>query len=174
VLEDETLRKMRITEETETKLVVKKTESKSWIYLLFAGIALSIFAFILIAGVKSGAVTPHGSSRSTSGGAVFVFPFGALLFYFLDRRQNRKALIMDSAARTVTVVGSRTDTVSFDAISRFSLGKTSMTNASLIMLEMKDGQRFGTGIDAHGGRADDVETIMQKLGARLNAPPEVK
>jgi hypothetical protein len=162
---------MRIIEETPTKLVVKKTESKSWIIFLCMGIGLAIFAFILIASVKSGAVTPRGSSRTTSGGAVFVLPLASLIFYFIDRRENRKALIIDSAQRTVTVVGSRTDTVSFDQIARFSLGKTPVTNASLIMLEMKDGQRYGTGIDAHGGRADDVETIVQKLGTRLNQPP---
>jgi hypothetical protein len=161
---------MRIVEETDNKLVVKKTESHLGKILLVVGVLGAFFALALIAGTNG--QTP-GKSRTSSGAAVFVFPLAGIIFLFLDRRQNRKALILDSSDRTVTIIGSKTDKVSFDRINNVYLGKNAVNNAAQIEFEMKDGQRFGTGIDAHRGRPDEAETILQKVKAKFTAPPEI-
>jgi len=160
---------MQITEETDTKLVVKKTHSNSWLYMLGASVVVMFMALAISSFARMNKVEPRGSSRAPAGAVLFVFPVGALIFYFLDRRQNRKALIIDSDERTATVVGSREFQVPFDEINRFCLGRAEFRGGSLIEMELKSGLRASTGIDAHRGNAADVEMIMQKLGARLKA-----
>ena len=155
---------MRITEETFDRLVVKKTKSYLGIILIVLGIFFAFFALALWAANKG---QTSGQSRAPAGAVVFVFPVGGLIFLFLDWRQNRKTLIMDSAEQIATVINSRTYKIPFEQINRFCLGKTALYNATLIEFELKSGKRFSTGIDSHRGRDEDVEIIMRKLTEKL-------
>ena len=158
---------MRITEETVERLVVKKTQSYLGIILIVLGIFFAFFALALSLAHKG---QPSGPSRAPVGAVVFVFPVGGLIFLFLDWRQNRKTLIMDSAEQIAIVIGSKTYKIPYEQINRFCLGKTALYNATLIEFELKSGRRFSTGIDSHRGKDEDVEIIMRKLTEKLRQP----
>ncbi|HEY8558918.1 MAG TPA: hypothetical protein VIL74_00845 [Pyrinomonadaceae bacterium] len=164
---------MRITEETNDKLIVKRAESHVWIYFLFICFGGFFLMMISMGSVKAGYVEPRGKSRPQSGAVVVLFPVATILIYFYERRQNRKAIIMDSKERIMTVVGARTDKVPFAEIKEFGLDKTGLTESTLIVVEMMDGQRFGTGIAAPRGKDENLPEILQKLTAKLRQPPPV-
>ena len=162
---------MRITEETATKLVVKKTPRYVGLIMIGAGVILAFFALALFAATDG---KTSNAGRAPTGAVVFVFPVGGLIFLLIDWRQNRKTLIMDSDAQTATVIDLQTYKIPYAQINGFGLRRASMSHSVIIDLELKNGQRFSTGIDSHRGRDEDVPVILQKLTAKLKPPPQTR
>lgn len=159
---------MRIVEETDKKLIVKNESHAGKIFFVF-GLMLALFALVFLA-----AAGPEhfNKGRSTAGAGIFVLPFVGLVYMFLEGRRNRKALILDADARTVTVVGpSKVDVVGFDEIRRFYIGTNPLNKATQLEFELTDGRRFGTGVDTPAGRNDKIEAILQKVIAKFVPPP---
>jgi hypothetical protein len=161
---------VRIVEDTTEKLVVKKAESKSWPAMLLA-CAVFFIGAIIISAMAGGKERASNQGRAPAGLVIFIFPAATIVFYFLDRRENRKALIMDDTVRTAFVVGSKTLIIPYEEIERFGVGESRHFRTVLLELELKGGFRVDSRIDAPRTERENAASIAGQLTARLGRTP---
>lgn len=161
---------MEITQETESKIVIQMT--KTYLGVMFAGMVL-IVSIIMVVAISATNAQPRsgGTSRAPAGAPLVLFFVASPILIYLDWRRNRKALIMDSKERVLTIIGSQEQKFSLDEIQSFSLGADNNLGkiSSRIDLQLKNGQRISSGINSDRGNAETTEAIMQKLSTRLKA-----